>query len=165
MATEETEELSVVDFEIFGQSYRAYETESAPRDFILKVARYVDLKMHTVLDKTHSVTTLDASTREHLAVRAALDIAEEYHLAKEECLLVKAALEESERTVEPRLSNRERRARHYTRRSHEHELLALLNNSSLAPEARHEVLRDLARLRGYYRAPAKRNRVRKLGPQ
>lgn len=102
----ETAELSAVDFEIFGQSYRVHATESHPRDLILQLVRYVDSKMHSVLDQSPGVTALDVPTREYLAVIAALDIAEEYHLAK-------AALEESERTVQPRLENRDRRAHHY----------------------------------------------------
>jgi len=69
-----------VDFEIFGRSYRAYSTESEPREFILKLAGYVKSKMKAVLDRTHNVTTLDAATREDFTVRAALDIAEEYFL-------------------------------------------------------------------------------------
>src|SRR5215813_4424123 len=99
MTREETAELSKVDIEVFGQIYRVYTTES--RDCILEIARYVDSKMHSILGATPSVTTLDAATRESLAVRAALDIAEEY-------FLVRTALDKSEASVQPRLSNRER---------------------------------------------------------
>ena len=128
-----------MDFEIFGRSYRAYSTESEPREFILKLAGYVKSKMKAVLDRTHNVTTLDAATREDFAVRAALDIAEEY-------FLVKTALDKSEASVQPRLANRERRAHHYTKRTHERELLALLEDPTLPAQDRHEVLRDLGKI-------------------
>jgi cell division protein ZapA (FtsZ GTPase activity inhibitor) len=62
-----------VRVEIFDQAYNLRGTDP---DYILKLAEYVDGKMRAVADQTH---TVDSS---RLAVLAALNIADEYHLLK-----------------------------------------------------------------------------------
>jgi cell division protein ZapA len=62
-----------VRVEIFDQ---AYNLRGSDPEYILKLAEYVDGKMRAVAEQTH---TVDSS---RLAVLAALNIADEYHLLK-----------------------------------------------------------------------------------
>jgi cell division protein ZapA len=62
-----------VRVEIYDQSYNLRGTDP---DYIFKLAEYVDLKMRTVAEQTQTVDSL------RLAVLAALNIADEYHLLK-----------------------------------------------------------------------------------
>jgi len=62
-----------VRVEIFDQ---AYNLRGSDADYILKLADYVDSKMRAVSEQTHTVDTA------RLAVLAALNIADEYHLLK-----------------------------------------------------------------------------------
>ena len=64
---------SSVRVEIFDQ---AYNLRGSDPDYILKLAEYVDSKMRAVAEQTHTVDTV------RLAVLAALNIADEYHLLK-----------------------------------------------------------------------------------
>jgi cell division protein ZapA len=64
---------SSVRVEIFDQ---AYNLRGSDADYILKLADYVDSKMRAVAEQTHTVDTA------RLAVLAALNIADEYHLLK-----------------------------------------------------------------------------------
>ncbi len=62
-----------VRVEIFDQGYNL----SGPDpQYILKLAEYVDAKMRAVAEQTHTVDTV------RVAVLAALNIADEYHLLK-----------------------------------------------------------------------------------
>jgi len=62
-----------VRVEIFDQ---AYNLRGSDAEYILKLAEYVDGKMRAVADQTKTVDTA------RLAVLAALNIADEYHLLK-----------------------------------------------------------------------------------
>ncbi len=62
-----------VRVEIFDQ---AYNLRGSDAEYILKLAEYVDGKMRAVAEQTHTVDTA------RLAVLAALNIADEYHLLK-----------------------------------------------------------------------------------
>jgi cell division protein ZapA len=62
-----------VRVEIYDQSYNLRGTDP---EYIHKLAEYVDLKMRTVAQQTQTVDSL------RLAVLAALNIADEYHIAK-----------------------------------------------------------------------------------
>ena len=62
-----------VRVEIFDQSYNLRGTDS---DYIHKLADYVDEKMRVVAEQTATVDSL------RLAVLAALNIADEYHILK-----------------------------------------------------------------------------------
>jgi cell division protein ZapA len=62
-----------VRVEIFDQ---AYNLRGSDPDYILKLADYVDAKMRAVSEQTHTVDTA------RLAVLAALNIADEFHLLK-----------------------------------------------------------------------------------
>ncbi len=62
-----------VRVEIFDQ---AYSLRGSDPEYIIKLAQYVDAKMRAVADQTHTVDTA------RLAVLAALNIADEYHLLK-----------------------------------------------------------------------------------
>ncbi len=64
---------SSVRVEIFDQGYNLRGTDP---DYILKLAEYVDAKMRAVSAQTHTVDSA------RLAVLAALNIADEYHLLK-----------------------------------------------------------------------------------
>src|SRR5256885_8989971 len=64
---------SSVRVEIFDQ---AYNLRGSDPEYILKLAEYVDTKMRAVSQQTHTVDTA------RLAVLAALNIADEYHLLK-----------------------------------------------------------------------------------
>ena len=59
--------------EIYDQGYNLRGTDA---DYIVKLAEYVDLKMRAVSEKTATVDSL------RVAVLAALNIADEYHLLK-----------------------------------------------------------------------------------
>jgi cell division protein ZapA len=62
-----------VRVEIFDQAYNLRGTDP---DHILKLAEYVDTKMRAVSQATHTVDTV------RLAVLAAINIADEYHLLR-----------------------------------------------------------------------------------
>ena len=62
-----------VRVEIFDQAYNLRGTDP---DYILKLAEYVDAKMRAVAEATNTIDTV------RLAVLAALNIADEYHLLK-----------------------------------------------------------------------------------
>ncbi len=62
-----------VRVEIYDQAYNLRGTDP---DYIFKLAEYVDLKMRTVAEQTATVDSL------RLAVLAALNIADEYHVLK-----------------------------------------------------------------------------------
>ncbi len=64
---------NAVRVEIFDQ---AYNLRGSDAEYILKLAEYVDGKMRAVAEQTHTVDTA------RLAVLAALNIADEYHLVK-----------------------------------------------------------------------------------
>ena len=64
---------NAVRVEIFDQ---AYNLRGSDPEYILKLAEYVDGKMRAVAEQTHTVDTA------RLAVLAALNIADEYHLVK-----------------------------------------------------------------------------------
>ena len=64
---------SSVRVEIFDQ---AYNLRGSDPDYILKLAEYVDGKMRAVAEQTSTVDSV------RLAVLAALNIADEYHLLK-----------------------------------------------------------------------------------
>jgi len=64
---------SSVRVEIFDQ---AYNLRGSDADYILKLAEYVDGKMRAVAEQTHTVDTA------RVAVLAALNIADEFHLLK-----------------------------------------------------------------------------------
>ncbi len=62
-----------VRVEIYDQSYNLRGTDP---EYIHKLAEYVDLKMRTVAQQTQTIDSL------RLAVLAALNIADEYHMLK-----------------------------------------------------------------------------------
>ncbi|MGC1374027.1 MAG: cell division protein ZapA [Candidatus Sulfotelmatobacter sp.] len=62
-----------VRVEIFDQ---AYNLRGSDPDYIMKLAEYVDSKMRAVAEATNTIDTV------RLAVLAALNIADEYHLLK-----------------------------------------------------------------------------------
>src|SRR2546426_12802464 len=64
---------SAVRVEIFDQ---AYNLRGSDPDYILKLAEYVDTKMRAVSQQTHTVDTA------RLAVLAAINIADEFHLLR-----------------------------------------------------------------------------------
>jgi len=64
---------SGVRVEIFDQGYNLRGTDP---EYILKLAEYVDSKMRAVAEQTHTVDSA------RLAVLAALNIADEFHLLK-----------------------------------------------------------------------------------
>jgi cell division protein ZapA len=64
---------SSVRVEIFDQ---AYNLRGSDPEYIMKLAEYVDAKMRAVAEQTHTVDTV------RVAVLAALNIADEYHLLK-----------------------------------------------------------------------------------
>jgi cell division protein ZapA len=69
----QTANSSSVRVEIFDQGYNLRGTDP---EYILKLAEYVDSKMRAVAEQTHTVDSA------RLAVLAALNIADEYHLLK-----------------------------------------------------------------------------------
>jgi len=64
---------SSVRVEIFDQGYNL---RGSDPDYILKLAEYVDAKMRAVAEQTNTIDTV------RLAVLAALNIADEFHLLK-----------------------------------------------------------------------------------
>jgi cell division protein ZapA len=62
-----------VRVEIFDQ---AYNLRGSDPEYILKLAEYVDAKMRAVAEQTNTIDTV------RLAVLAALNIADEYHLMR-----------------------------------------------------------------------------------
>jgi cell division protein ZapA len=64
---------SSVRVEIFDQ---AYNLRGSDPDYIIRLAEYVDAKMRAVSEQTNTVDSL------RLAVLAALNIADEYHVLK-----------------------------------------------------------------------------------
>lgn len=64
-----------VRVEIFDQ---AYNLRGSDPEYILKLAEYVDAKMRAVAEATNTIDTV------RLAVLAALNIADEYHLLKKQ---------------------------------------------------------------------------------
>ena len=62
-----------VRVEIFDQ---AYNLRGSDPEYILKLAEYVDAKMRAVAEQTNTIDTV------RLAVLAALNIADEYHLLR-----------------------------------------------------------------------------------
>jgi len=64
---------SSVRVEIFDQPYNL---RGSDPEYIMKLAEYVDAKMRAVAERTHTVDTV------RVAVLAALNIADEYHLLK-----------------------------------------------------------------------------------
>jgi cell division protein ZapA len=64
---------AAVRVEIFDQ---AYNLRGSDPEYILKLAEYVDSKMRAVAEATNTIDTV------RLAVLAALNIADEYHLLK-----------------------------------------------------------------------------------
>jgi len=64
---------SSVRVEIFDQGYNL---RGSDPNYVMKLAEYVDAKMRAVAEHTHTVDTV------RLAVLAALNIADEYHLLK-----------------------------------------------------------------------------------
>ena len=66
-------QAAAVRVEIFDQAYNLRGTD---HDYILKLAEYVDTKMRAVAEATNTVDTA------RLAVLAALNIADEYHLLR-----------------------------------------------------------------------------------
>ena len=64
---------SSVRVEIFDQ---AYNLRGSDPEYILKLAEYVDAKMRAVAEQTNTIDTV------RVAVLAALNIADEYHLLK-----------------------------------------------------------------------------------
>ncbi|HET6844558.1 MAG TPA: cell division protein ZapA [Candidatus Angelobacter sp.] len=71
MATQPTP--APVRVEIYDQVYNLRGTDA---DYILKLAEYVDVKMRTVAEQTSTIDSL------RLAILAALNIADEYHILK-----------------------------------------------------------------------------------
>jgi len=71
LATQTT--AAPVRVEIYDQAYNLRGTDAA---YILKLAEFVDAKMRTVAEQTSTVDSL------RLAVLAALNIADEYHLLR-----------------------------------------------------------------------------------
>lgn len=72
MATQATA-TAPVRVEIYDQ---VYNLRGMDADYILKLAEYVDLKMRNVAEQTSTIDSL------RLAVLAALNIADEYHMLK-----------------------------------------------------------------------------------
>ena len=72
-ATMKDPQNSSVRVEIFDQ---AYNLRGSDPEYILKLAEYVDAKMRAVAEATNTIDTV------RLAVLAALNIADEYHLLK-----------------------------------------------------------------------------------
>ena len=75
-ATMKDAQNSSVRVEIFDQ---AYNLRGSDPEYILKLAEYVDAKMRAVAEATNTIDTV------RLAVLAALNIADEYHLLKRNC--------------------------------------------------------------------------------
>jgi cell division protein ZapA len=79
-----------VRVEIYDQ---AYNLRGSDADYILKLAEYVDTKMRLVSQQTSTVDSL------RVAVLAALNIADEYHLLKKKYDAVASTYEERAHTL------------------------------------------------------------------
>jgi cell division protein ZapA len=79
-----------VRVEIYDQ---AYNLRGSDADYILKLAEYVDTKMRLVSQQTSTVDSL------RLAVLAALNIADEYHLLKKKYDAIASTYEERAHTL------------------------------------------------------------------
>jgi cell division protein ZapA len=73
LATHPTSTAPPIRVEIYDQ---AYNLRGVDGDYILKLAEFVDRKMRSVAEQTSTVDSL------RLAVLAALNIADEYHILK-----------------------------------------------------------------------------------
>ena len=83
---------------------------------------------------------------------AALKIANEHHLLKNQ-LDDEESRERSPKPLTEEEKQRTRRQRHYTKRSYEKQLLALVNDESIPAKERRGALLALGRSRGYHRRP------------
>jgi cell division protein ZapA len=79
-----------VRVEIYDQ---AYNLRGSDGDYILKLAEYVDTKMRLVSQQTSTVDSL------RVAVLAALNIADEYHLLKKKYDAIASTYEERAHTL------------------------------------------------------------------
>jgi cell division protein ZapA len=79
-----------VRVEIYDQAYNLRGTDA---DYILKLAEYVDTKMRLVSQQTSTVDSL------RVAVLAALNIADEYHLLKKRYDAIASTYEERAHTL------------------------------------------------------------------
>jgi cell division protein ZapA len=79
-----------VRVEIYDQ---AYNLRGSDADYILKLAEYVDTKMRLVSQQTSTVDSL------RVAVLAALNIADEYHLLKKRYDAIASTYEERAHTL------------------------------------------------------------------
>ena len=73
MATQPTSTVAPIRVEIYDQ---VYNLRGVDGDYILRLAEFVDRKMRSVAEQTSTVDSL------RLAVLAALNIADEYHILK-----------------------------------------------------------------------------------
>jgi cell division protein ZapA len=90
MATANTTATNSVRVEIYDQGYNLRGTDA---DYILKLAEYVDTKMRLVSQQTSTVDSL------RVAVLAALNIADEYHLLKKKYDAIASTYEERAHTL------------------------------------------------------------------
>lgn len=81
---------SSVRVEIYDQAYNLRGTDA---DYIMKLAEYVDTKMRLVSQQTSTVDSL------RVAVLAALNIADEYHLLKKKYDAIASTYEERAHTL------------------------------------------------------------------
>lgn len=79
-----------VRVEIYDQAYNLRGTDA---DYILRLAEYVDTKMRLVSQQTSTVDSL------RVAVLAALNIADEYHLLKKKYDAIASTYEERAHTL------------------------------------------------------------------
>ena len=79
-----------VRVEIYDQAYNLRGTDA---DYILKLAEYVDTKMRLVSQQTSTVDSL------RVAVLAALNIADEYHVLKKKYDAIASTYEERAHTL------------------------------------------------------------------
>ena len=155
--------------EIFGETFNLPVADPEGVDYIRGLAEHVDSMMRTTAGKSH------ITDKTRLAMLAALNIAAEYHVLKaeldgedeetsgEEVRRSRADNVDLRRsrfkqrrppsTEEDRQRNRERRRGHYTKRTYETQLQAIVNDKSLPAKERHQALLALGRVRGYLRAP------------
>jgi len=90
MATANNTANNSVRVEIYDQ---AYNLRGSDADYILKLAEYVDTKMRLVSQQTSTVDSL------RVAVLAALNIADEYHLLKKKYDAIASTYEERAHTL------------------------------------------------------------------
>lgn len=90
MATANVAANNSVRVEIYDQAYNLRGTDA---DYILKLAEYVDTKMRLVSQQTSTVDSL------RVAVLAALNIADEYHLLKKKYDAIASTYEERAHTL------------------------------------------------------------------